>query len=62
MLEKLSSSQVKWIELFPTIVSKARTVEVLATGVAGTRSGSLILVTRKQHIDEPLFLFVFFQA
>ena len=60
MFEKLSWLQVKWMELFPTIVSKARTVEVLATGVAGTRSGSLILVIREQHIDEFLFLFVFF--
>lgn len=36
--------QNKWMELFPTIISKARTIEVLAPGMAGNRSGSLQLV------------------
>ncbi|RWW80376.1 hypothetical protein BHE74_00011283 [Ensete ventricosum] len=36
--------QSKWAELFPTIISKARTIEVLAAGMAGSRSGYLILV------------------
>ncbi|RRT43997.1 hypothetical protein B296_00050826 [Ensete ventricosum] len=39
------SLQSKWGGLFPTVVSKARTVEVLAAGMAGSRSGSLVLVT-----------------
>lgn len=45
---------VKWMELFPTIVSKARTVEVLATGVAGTRSGSLILMYEELQVLSPV--------
>lgn len=36
--------QGKWMELFPTIISQARTIEVLASGIAGTQSGSLQLV------------------
>lgn len=32
------------MELFPTIVSQAKTIEVLASGMAGTQSGSLQLV------------------
>lgn len=44
-----SSFQSKWFEFFPTIISKTRTVEVLATGMAG-RSGSLLLVSfRTRH-------------
>ncbi|RWV85013.1 hypothetical protein GW17_00053234, partial [Ensete ventricosum] len=35
----------KCAELFPTIVAKARTIEVLAAGMASSRSGSLVLVT-----------------
>lgn len=36
--------QSKWCELFPTIVSKARTIEVLGSGTVGGISGSLALV------------------
>ena len=35
--------QSKWTEFFPTIVTKARTVDVLVNGMAG-RSESLVLV------------------
>ena len=36
--------QKKWVELFPTIVSKSRLLEVLSPGVLGNHSGSLQLV------------------
>ncbi|KAJ0987295.1 hypothetical protein J5N97_005651 [Dioscorea zingiberensis] len=45
---------IKWMELFPTIVSKARTIEVLATGVAGTRSGSLLLMYEELQVLSPV--------
>ncbi|CAD5188101.1 unnamed protein product [Musa acuminata subsp. malaccensis] len=44
----------KWAELFPTIVSKARTFEVLAAGMAGSRSGSLILMYEELQVLSPV--------
>lgn len=38
---------MKWMELFPTIVSRAKTVQVISSGVAGHASGSLQLVMIK---------------
>ncbi|XP_020684394.1 homeobox-leucine zipper protein ROC8 [Dendrobium catenatum] len=34
----------KWMELFPSIVSNARTIEVLMHGMDGSRSGALVLM------------------
>ncbi|KAK8970886.1 Homeobox-leucine zipper protein ROC8 [Platanthera guangdongensis] len=34
----------KWMELFPTVVSNARTIEVLLPGIHGSRSGALVLM------------------
>ncbi|XP_020582158.1 homeobox-leucine zipper protein ROC8-like [Phalaenopsis equestris] len=34
----------KWMELFPTIVSNARTIDVLMSGMDGSRSGALVLM------------------
>ncbi|XP_020600376.1 homeobox-leucine zipper protein ROC8-like isoform X2 [Phalaenopsis equestris] len=34
----------KWMDLFPTIVSNARTVEVLMPGMDGSKSGALVLM------------------
>ncbi|TMW84197.1 hypothetical protein EJD97_025638 [Solanum chilense] len=42
---------VKWINLFPTIVTKARTIEVLDSGTLG---GSIQLMYEKLHILSPL--------
>ncbi|XP_019708739.1 homeobox-leucine zipper protein ROC8 [Elaeis guineensis] len=44
----------KWAEFFPTIVSKARTLEVLVTGMAGTRSGSLLLMYEEMQVLSPV--------
>lgn len=38
------SVQNKWTELFPTIVSIARTIEVISSGMLGSQNGSLQLV------------------
>ncbi|KAJ0981232.1 hypothetical protein J5N97_009487 [Dioscorea zingiberensis] len=45
---------MKWIELFPTIVAKARIIEVLATGIAGSRSGSLLLMHEELQVLSPV--------
>ncbi|CAL9080614.1 unnamed protein product [Musa textilis] len=43
-----------WAELFPTIVSKARTIEVLAAGMTGSRSGSLLLMYEEIQVLSPV--------
>ena len=44
--------QNKWMELFPSIVCKARTIQVIHNGAASGHlgSGSLILVTTTRTI------------
>ncbi|KAJ8479264.1 hypothetical protein OPV22_022991 [Ensete ventricosum] len=44
----------KWMELFPTIVSNARTIDVLASGMSGTRSGSLVLMYEELQVLSPV--------
>ena len=39
--------QDKYMDLFPTIITKASTIQVLETGHIGSRSGSLQLVDSK---------------
>ena len=41
------SLQNKWVESFPTIVSVAKTIEVISSGMLGSHSGSLQLVMKK---------------
>ncbi|AQK75299.1 Homeobox-leucine zipper protein ROC8-like [Zea mays] len=43
----------KWTELFPAIVSKARTVDVLVNGMGG-RSESLLLMYEELHVMSPV--------
>ncbi|CAA6658497.1 unnamed protein product [Spirodela intermedia] len=43
----------KWMELFPTIVSKSRTIEVLSSGIGG-RSGSLLLMYGELQVLSPV--------
>ncbi|CAL9117908.1 unnamed protein product [Musa textilis] len=44
----------KWAELFPTIVAKATTIEVLAAGMPSSRSGSLVLMYEELQVLSPL--------
>ncbi|KAK9284785.1 hypothetical protein L1049_023962 [Liquidambar formosana] len=44
----------KWLDLFPTIVTKARTIHVLETGMLGNGSGSLQLMYEQMHLLSPL--------
>ncbi|KAG8057314.1 hypothetical protein GUJ93_ZPchr0002g25103 [Zizania palustris] len=43
----------KWMEFFPSIVSKAHTIDVLVNGMGG-RSESLILMYEELHIMTPV--------
>ncbi|KAF8730248.1 hypothetical protein HU200_017226 [Digitaria exilis] len=43
----------KWTEFFPSIVSKARTIDVLVNGMAG-RSESLVLMYEELHVMSPV--------
>ncbi|KAL3835296.1 hypothetical protein ACJIZ3_010032 [Penstemon smallii] len=40
----------KWLELFPTIVSRARTIEVLSSGMLGSQSGTLQLMYEELQV------------
>ncbi|KAH9299811.1 hypothetical protein KI387_031493 [Taxus chinensis] len=44
----------KWIEMFATIVSRAKTVEVLAAGMPGNKHGSLQLMCAELQVLSPL--------
>ncbi|KAH7529418.1 hypothetical protein FEM48_Zijuj05G0182000 [Ziziphus jujuba var. spinosa] len=44
----------KWVELFPTIISKARTIEVISSGMMGSHSGSLQLMYEDLQVLSPL--------
>ncbi|XP_057514951.1 homeobox-leucine zipper protein HDG11-like isoform X1 [Actinidia eriantha] len=44
----------QWVELFPTIVSKSRSLEVLSPGVLGNHSGSLQLMYEELQVLSPL--------
>ncbi|TKY72398.1 Homeobox-leucine zipper protein HDG11 [Spatholobus suberectus] len=44
----------KWVNLFPTIVTKVETIKVLESGLVGNRSGALQLMFEQMHILSPL--------
>ncbi|XP_057492623.1 homeobox-leucine zipper protein ROC8-like isoform X2 [Actinidia eriantha] len=44
----------KWVDLFPTMVTKARTIEVIDTRMLGDQAGSLQLMYEQMHILSPL--------
>ncbi|KAK6780611.1 hypothetical protein RDI58_022795 [Solanum bulbocastanum] len=50
-IESSKDSEVKWMNLFSTIVTKARTIEVLDSGTWG---GSIQLMYERLHILSPL--------
>ncbi|XP_014517364.1 homeobox-leucine zipper protein HDG11-like [Vigna radiata var. radiata] len=43
----------KWVNLFPTMVSKAETVKVIERGLPGNRSGALQLMVQQMHVLSP---------
>ncbi|KAJ6672742.1 HOMEOBOX-LEUCINE ZIPPER PROTEIN MERISTEM L1 [Salix viminalis] len=44
----------KWVESFPTIVSVAKTIEVISSGMLGSHSGSLQLMYEELQVLSPL--------
>nr|XP_016494822.1 PREDICTED: homeobox-leucine zipper protein HDG5-like isoform X1 [Nicotiana tabacum] len=44
----------KWIELFPSIISRAKTIQVVTSGVSGHASGSLQLMFMEMQALTPL--------
>lgn len=46
--------QNKWADLFPTIVTKARTIEVIDTSMLGDQAGSMQLVSRLPSVNPNL--------
>ncbi|MED6137259.1 hypothetical protein PIB30_063456 [Stylosanthes scabra] len=43
----------KWVSMFPTIVKRAKTIQVLNSGLPGTRNGALQLMHGEIHILPP---------
>ncbi|KAL3568606.1 hypothetical protein D5086_031257 [Populus alba] len=41
----------KWVDLFPTIVTEARTIQVLEAGTVGNRHGSLQMIIWVEHVE-----------
>ncbi|KAH9300340.1 hypothetical protein KI387_011923, partial [Taxus chinensis] len=44
----------RWMEMFPCIISKANTVDVISSGVGGTRNGALQLMYAELQVLSPL--------
>ncbi|PKA55720.1 Homeobox-leucine zipper protein ROC3 [Apostasia shenzhenica] len=44
----------KWVELFPSIISKARMIQVISSGLSGHGSGSLLLMYAEFQVLSPL--------
>ncbi|GMH22588.1 hypothetical protein Nepgr_024431 [Nepenthes gracilis] len=44
----------KWMELFPSIISRAKTIQIVASGVSGHASGSLHLMYAELQVLSPL--------
>ncbi|XP_027180224.1 homeobox-leucine zipper protein HDG5 isoform X2 [Coffea eugenioides] len=44
----------KWMELFPSIVSRAKTLQVVTSGISGQASGSLQLMYAELQVPSPL--------
>ncbi|KAJ7514707.1 hypothetical protein O6H91_23G055900 [Diphasiastrum complanatum] len=53
LVENLMDS-ARWIEMFPSIVSRSFTIEALSTGVTGNRNGGLQLMYAELQVLSPL--------
>ncbi|KAL5743560.1 hypothetical protein ACOSQ2_026676 [Xanthoceras sorbifolium] len=43
----------KWVDIFPTIVNKAKIIHVLDAGMPGSKNGCLLLMNQQLHILSP---------
>ncbi|KAK2407164.1 homeobox-leucine zipper protein ANTHOCYANINLESS [Trifolium repens] len=53
LVETLMDSN-RWIEMFPCIIARASTNEVISNGINGTRNGALQLMQAELHVLSPL--------
>ncbi|KAJ7529433.1 hypothetical protein O6H91_15G050200 [Diphasiastrum complanatum] len=53
-LVEILMDSARWMEMFPCIISRAFTVDVLSTGVAGNRNGALQLMYSELQVLSPL--------
>ncbi|KAJ7548848.1 hypothetical protein O6H91_07G030300 [Diphasiastrum complanatum] len=53
LVENLMDS-ARWMEMFPSIISRATTIDVLASGVTGNRNGALQLMYAELQVLSPL--------
>ncbi|CAJ2657711.1 unnamed protein product [Trifolium pratense] len=53
LVETLMDSN-RWIEMFPCIIARGSTNEVIANGIHGTRNGALQLMQAELHVLSPL--------
>ncbi|KAH7297113.1 hypothetical protein KP509_26G054200 [Ceratopteris richardii] len=44
----------QWVEMFPFIISRAQTREVLSAGIAGTYDGAIQLMHAELHVPSPM--------
>ncbi|KAG9154860.1 hypothetical protein Leryth_025221 [Lithospermum erythrorhizon] len=53
LVETLMDSN-KWVEMFPCIIARASTTDVIASGMGGTRNGALHLMQAELQVLSPL--------
>ncbi|CAK8560897.1 unnamed protein product [Lathyrus sativus] len=53
LVETLMDSN-RWIEMFPCIIARTSTTEVISNGINGTRNGALQLMQAELHVLSPL--------
>ncbi|XP_048328590.2 homeobox-leucine zipper protein ROC8 [Ziziphus jujuba] len=44
----------KWLDLFPTLITDSKTIQVLEPGMLGNKNGALLLMYEQMHILSPL--------
>jgi len=55
--------QRQWVEMFPCIVGKTYTTDVISTGIGGNKSGSLLLVFLfTYYFDENYISYLFYYS
>ncbi|VAI20083.1 unnamed protein product [Triticum turgidum subsp. durum] len=47
-------NEVRWSEMFPCVVARASTMEIISSGMGGTRSGSIQLMRAELQVLSPL--------
>jgi len=53
------SQQNRWAEMFPCIIARTSTTEVISNGINGTRNGALQIVSLVYFLASFFFFFCF---